>query len=151
MTDDSQAPVTAFPLHLNPETAWMIRGAILPGIGVDWPKDSIPAHADGVARTIRRKANNAILRMIDERIKDVEVDCTEDEAWLLDGSIPFDGRGGSGTDLLLQIMRGLWYLDIGQHLTGAAPLVEDPRGEWSNTAFKQLGHESDPSCPRPHP
>jgi hypothetical protein len=135
MTDD---PKTIFPLRLNPNTAWVIRGTVRPGINVDWPADSIPEQADVCARVLRRKTNNAILRMIDEEISDVEIDCTENEAWLLDSVIPFDGPEGPGTDIILQLMRGLWFLDIGQHLSPGHDLVEDPRGAWSNDTFKRL-------------
>ena len=126
-----------FPLTINLEAAWYIRNIVRPGIEVEWPLDSPQAKADAVARSLRRKINTIILRMLDEGTSSVEMDCTEDEGWIIDANISYDG-GGAGTALLIQLFRGFWYLDIGQHITNTPDIVDDPRAGWSNTKLKEL-------------
>jgi hypothetical protein len=91
--------------------------------------------------------NTTILRMIDEELTTVGIDCTEAEAWLIDASVSFDGPGGVGTDLLIQLFRGFWYLDIGQHIAGTSEIAADPHATWSNETLKGIKKDDDAQTP----
>ena len=132
-----------FILTLTPDTAWLLRGMIRPGMEIDWPMEAPQAKLDAIMRDLRRKINTTILRMIDEELTEVGIDCTEAEAWLIDGSVSFDGPGGLGTDLLIQLFRGFWYLDIGQHIAGTSEIVDDPRAKWSNELLKGIKNDDE--------
>ncbi len=127
-----------FVLTLSPDSAWHIRGVLRPGLELDWGHDTPQAKLDAVMRGLREKVNTIILRMIDEKLPTVGIDCTKDEAWLIDASVSFDGTGGVATELLIQLFRGLWYLDIGQHIAGTSEIVDDPRAGWSNETLKGI-------------
>lgn len=127
-----------FVLTLTPDAAWYIRGVIRPGVEIEWPTEMPQAKLDVIMRELRQKVNTTILRMIDEDLKTVGIDCTEAEAWLIDASVSFDGPGGVGTDLLIQLFRGFWYLDIGQHIAGTSEIVDDPHARWSNETLKGI-------------
>ena len=132
-----------FVLNLTPDAAWYIRGVIRPGMEIDWPGDMPQAKMDAVMRGLRQKVNTTILRMIDENLETVSIDCTEAEAWLIDASVNFDGPGGLGTNLLIQLFRGFWYLDIGQHIAGTSQIVDDPRAQWSNETLKGIKNDDE--------
>lgn len=136
-----------FVLTLTPDAAWYIRGVIRPGMEIEWPMDAPQAKMDVTIRDLRRKINTTILRMIDEELKTVGIDCTEAEAWLIDANVSFDGPGGVGTDLLIQLFRGFWYLDIGQHIAGTSEIVDDPHARWSNTTLKDIQKDDTREAP----
>lgn len=96
-----------FDIALVPRTAWALRKNLTPG-GFDLP---------GRERLVclREKINDAILRFVDEgdALESVDISVTEYEAWIIDQVIEFDGIGGPGTDLLIQVFRGLWGLRYG--------------------------------------
>ena len=102
-----------FPISLDREGAWMIRSLVRPGppfsgILLDSPAYKYQQHA----RDLREKVNNTILRFEDEpETATVDINIGRDEAWLLDQGLQIDGERGVGTDLLIQIFRGLWNLD----------------------------------------
>lgn len=140
---------TTFPLQLNAEQAWALRGAFRPGIEIDWPPNTPPAKVDAIIRPWRRELNAAILRLIDEELERVEVDCSEEAAWAIDSAINFDGFGGAGADLLIQVLRGLWWLDVGQHLADSPGLTEDPHQEWSADTVKNMKLDPEGKVIRP--
>lgn len=100
-----------FVLNLSPDAAWYIRSVVRPGMEIDWPGDSPGKAADVTLRGLRQKVNHAILQFVDHKEKEVNIDCTEAEAWLIDSAVSSDG-GGVATDLLLQLFRGMRYLDM---------------------------------------
>jgi hypothetical protein len=127
-----------FVLTLTGDAAWYIRGVVRPGMDIDWPTEAPQAKIDAVMRGLRQKINTTILRQIDEDLTTVGIDCTEAEAWLIDASVSFDGLGGVGTDLLIQLFRGFWYLDIGQHIAGTSEIAADPHATWSSEMLKGI-------------
>ena len=78
---------------------------------IDWPGDSPGKAADVTLRGLRQKVNHAILQFVDHKEKAVNIDCSEAEAWVIDSAVSSDG-GGVATDLLLQLFRGMRYLDM---------------------------------------
>lgn len=75
--------------------------------------------------TLRRKVNDVILRFEDEpETQTVEIDIDEDEAWIIDQAVAYDGNGGSITELLICIFRGLWGLEYNL----PSVLVQEPHG-----------------------
>ena len=103
-----------FTLVLTRDIAWILQQSIHP----DMP---LGAHGMGhpagqwqeTALDLRRKVNNALLRFEDEpETPVVEIGVDEGAAWIIDRNVPFDGKGGAGTDVLLQCFRGLWQLDF---------------------------------------
>lgn len=130
---------STFTLTLDLSTAWLIREYLRPGVEITWPPESAQAKVDVIVRSFRREVNNAILRLMDEEdLKTVDIDCTEGAAWAIDAQVSHDGSGGNGTALLVQVMRGLWHLDIGHIVSNTVKEAEDPHAGWSNTAFKDL-------------
>jgi hypothetical protein len=100
--------VTDFPLILDEGMAWLLREHLRPGIWVEGLSRELYARVLG----IREKINNVILRLLDEPdLMSVEISIGEPEAWIIDGAIAYDGTGGSGTEILLQLFRGLWALE----------------------------------------
>ncbi len=99
-----------FVLTLNSDAAWYIRSVARPGLELDFPEGS-PGQVGGDAlRLLRRKINQVILQLTDQSIETVDIDCTEDEAWLIDSAVSSDG--GQGIELLLQLFHGLHYLEM---------------------------------------
>ncbi|KKN72521.1 hypothetical protein LCGC14_0410250 [marine sediment metagenome] len=140
-----------FRMMLPMEGAWMIRNIIRPGIDIAY-RDPAVNEIDRITRALRIRVNNLILRMMDEEEDALEIELDSQEAWALDSIIPFDGPGGVGTGMIVSILRGLWYLDIGRHIAGTSDLVADPRADWSNTKLKGLakGSEGVPATPQMH-
>ena len=102
-----------FDVVLSRDTAWMLQIAVRPGPKL--PGGTISDAAleyQKIGFTLRSKVNHAILRFEDEpETKTVDMTITEDEGWLIDQTVPFDGKGGAGTDLLLQTFRGFWKVE----------------------------------------
>lgn len=131
-----------FVITLYPQTAWAIRKRIIPG--------PLPFPGRDFSVSLRTKINDVILRFEDEAdIDKIDVDITEKEGWAIDSIIEYDGKGGAGTDLLIQIYRGFWSLRTG--------LPQEMRPE-KDVSAKQimeelLGNndpEGEPENPLPH-
>ena len=122
-----------FPLKLSHDAAWFLRNRITPGPHLNIT--GFPTSAQEMLQDFRKKINSAILRFKDEEgLEEVEIDVGEDEAWLLDQALPFDGLDGICTQLLTQVFRGLWGLEHG--IPGQ--LADDPRAGWNNQTFRSL-------------
>ena len=122
---DAESPT--FPVKLTYEAAWVLRSQVRPGI---CPPNILPDAAllmDKEVRNFRHKVDDVILRFNDEEDVfekgEIEVDLTENEGWIIDASIKYDGPTGWGTDLLTQVFRGFWSLRTGLPAT----LVEEPQ------------------------
>lgn len=105
--------VETFPLVLSRESAWLIQQLVRPGVPLGPDMDGAPVYIwQHWARELREKVNNTILRFEDEtETEEVEIDIGREEAWMLDQQLQLDGSVGPGTELIIQIMRGLWVLD----------------------------------------
>lgn len=100
-TQDAQEEIIT--IHVDHDMAWTLRGRITPG------PSFIPIMARDAVVAFRTKVNDALIRLSDEKdLKKVDIYLTLDEAWLVDQVVAFDGRGGPGTAILLEIFRGLW-------------------------------------------
>lgn len=103
-----------FPVVVDRKLIWAIQQIVHPGMPV--LKTDLTMALPGFrwqqyALALRWKVNTAILRFEDEDdTKEIELSLTEAEGWILDQSIPFDGPGGTGALLLVQIFRGMWRL-----------------------------------------
>ena len=128
----------SFTVTLTPATAWLLRNKITPGPPSAMISTPLSEVVGNIVYGLRQKVNYSILRFLDEGVNKVEVDVTEDEGWLIDDIIPWDGDGGIGTSLLTQVLRGFWSVD--HHLP--QNLVSDPKGGWDNRILRALRKES---------
>ena len=89
------------------DLAWTLRKRITPGPFPFGGRDEI--------ETFRHKIDDAILRFVDEGdgLKSIDIEITVMEGWLIDQAIDFDGFGGEGTNLLIQVYRGFWGIRYG--------------------------------------
>ncbi|KKN82236.1 hypothetical protein LCGC14_0310490 [marine sediment metagenome] len=94
-------------ISLIHDLAWTLRKRITPG--------PFPFGGREDIETFRHKIDDAILRFVDEgdNLKSIDIDITVMEGWLIDQAIEFDGFGGDGTKLLIQIYRGFWGIRYG--------------------------------------
>lgn len=135
-----------FTISLSHDMAWVLRNKILPGPRIEGAPAFAFSQADDLIRDLRVKVNSAILRFRDEPdLGEVKLPLTEDEGWLIDQAIYFDGLTGPGTQLLLQVFRGLWGIEYNL----PENLVEDPRGGWDNKVFRSLREGPPPRPPSP--
>lgn len=114
-----------FPLKLTHEQAWLIQAAVKPNAAPKGLPDAIQLFRK-LSIPLREQVNDALLRFETEAdLETVTIDCEMQHAWLMDSVFNYDGNGGSATDLLLQLFRGMWAL--GYHLpTGVVPEVPNP-------------------------
>ena len=106
--------MTGFPLTLTRTGAWIIQQLVRPGVPLGHMMEGSPVHLwQQYAMQLREKVNNTLLRFEDEpETKQIDIDVTREEAWLLDQNINVDmGMRNDGADILLQLFRGLWTLD----------------------------------------
>lgn len=121
----------AFVVTLGYDMAWVLSRRLQPGpstFGPPW-RETVVA--------LRHKVDDVLLRFYDEGRplgegqdpEPIEISITEDEAWMIDQVINFDGIGGSGTQLLLQVFRGFWSVrfDLPQKLAPASSDRAFPR------------------------
>ena len=128
----------SFTVTLTPATAWLLRNKITPGPRIAIMPSLQMEKIGEVVYGLRQKVNYSILRFLDEDTNKVEIEVTEDEGWLIDDIIPFDGEGGIGTNILTQVLRGFWAVDhnLPQNL------VSDPKGGWDNRILRALREDS---------
>lgn len=111
----------------------MLRDRIIPGPVVK--NSPAPPELRGILHQLRGKINSAILRFEDEEgLESVDLLLTPNEAWIIDQTLSFDRPNGSQTNLLLQIMRGLWSAEYGL----SSIIAEDPWKGWSKDSIKEL-------------
>lgn len=103
-----------FPIRVDRKLVWLLQQAVHPGIPFPTTDQmmAIPAlRWQQYALAMRWKVNSAILRFEDEAgTREIELNLTEAEGWILDQNVPFDGDAGMGALLLIQIFRGMWSL-----------------------------------------
>lgn len=103
-----------FPIMVDRKVVWVLQQVVHPGM--PFPKTdqtmAMPAYRwQQYALAMRWKVNAAILRFEDEPdTKEIELNITEAEGWILDQNVQFDGPAGAGSLLLIQIFRGMWHL-----------------------------------------
>ena len=112
------SPIT---ITLTKNLAWFLREQIQPGPNLDMggPAQKLSE----LGQNLRGKINRALLRFTDEEeLEEVELDLEENEAWIIDNVIKYDGEGNPGTELLVQLFRGMWGNEYGL----PPKIVEDP-------------------------
>ncbi len=93
-------------VSLDIHTALALRKSVIPGAGAFPGREFIEG--------FKHKVDDAILRFMDEPgLATVDLEITVREGWIIDRFIEFDGFGGPGTDLLIQLYRGFWGLRYG--------------------------------------
>lgn len=101
-------------IALDRDMAWVLSRRLQPGpgaFGPPWREILVP---------FRHKIDDALLRFHDgahylnegQDPEPIEIGVTEDEAWMIDQVIAYDGIEGAGTQLLLQVFRGFWAADL---------------------------------------
>lgn len=124
------------PIEMTKNLAWFLREQLRPGpaIGDEHPM----SEGREKLRDLRMKIDALILRFQDEEdLETAEMRITQDEAWMIDHTVNYDGPDGTGTKILIQIFRGLWAEEMGLPVD----VVEDPRQDWSNEMFKNMVKE----------
>ena len=105
--------VEQFPIQVDDGMAWLLREQLRPGMAVSNAPDNAQEWQRWVFE-LRQKVNDTILRFLDEPDLNVlPIHIGEQEAWIIDAVVPYDGTGGSGTEILIQLFRGLWGLEFG--------------------------------------
>ena len=117
----------SFPLHIDEEMAWLLREQLRPGILTE---ETISKELHHWVSAIRQKVNAILLRFLDESdLNSAPIYIGEKEAWIIDSVISYDGTGGSGTEILIQLFRGLWGLEFGlptELVPEPAPIAATP-------------------------
>ena len=118
-----------FPIVLTRDSAWMLATLITPGPIMDGLGDGMTRSLLTLGRELRHKINRALLNLYDEEdTETVEVRFDENEAWLLDQAVRFDGPEGAGTSILIQLYRGLVGLELGPSLGFEKGMDDFPKG-----------------------
>ena len=131
-----------FNISIAPGQAWILRDRILPGPVV--ARTQVPPELRGILHELRGKINSAILRFVDEEnLERVDIPITPNEGWIIDQTLAYDTtkdqtKGGQ-TDLLIQVIRGLW----GAEYDLPSTVSEDPWQEWDKDSFSRLLGEDD--------
>ena len=103
--------IDIFPLNLDEEMAWILRENLRPGILTE---ETLSKELHYWVSAIRQKVNAILLRFLDESdLNAAPIYIGEKEAWIIDSVISYNGTGGSGTEILIQLFRGLWGLEFG--------------------------------------
>lgn len=120
-----------FSIVIDRKLAWIMQQVIRPGMPFeknDHTQDMPVLRWQKYALALRWKVNGAILRFEDEEdTKEIEMDLTEAEGWILDQNVPFDGDAGMGALLLIQIFRGMWNLRM-EEMGSTLPAKLVPHG-----------------------
>lgn len=121
-----------FIVMVDRKLVWAIQQVVHPGMPFlkNDQTMAMPAFRwQQYALALRWKVNAAILRFEDEEdTKQIELNITEAEGWILDQSIPFDGDAGMGGLLLVQVFRGMWGLRMDEMgSTLPSHLVPEPQ------------------------
>ena len=113
-------------IEINKDSCWIIRGSLRPSMFWRDVQDGVPEARQ--LMDLREQANSAILRFNDEPgLKAVTFYLTEIQAWALDTVLPYDGDGGSSSETLIKLFRGLWGRSMGKHYN---QIVQDPNDVW---------------------
>jgi len=142
---------TRFTITLKRDIAWMLRAKLTLG-----PRfNNNPEYEENMDTVyeLRGLVNDALVSLYSnyER-KDYPIRINENQAWIIDQCIDFDG-GGDRTKLLMQVIRGLWGL---QHGIPELPVRtnRDPWGWVNNENSSYLlptGMEGDEEVEQPSP
>jgi len=119
---------------LKRDTAWILRNKLTLGPRFN-EGGEFRDNGDAVYE-LRGMVNDALVALHsnpDE--KDFPINITENQAWIIDQCIEFDG-GGNRVKLLLQIVRGLWNF---QHGVPELPVRtnKDPRAWWKKSVHQE--------------
>lgn len=111
MDSELSNSLSTFTIGLVPNTAWLLRSKITPG-----PRIQVAPENAALAETVydlRNKVNDALVSFTsDPERKSFPITITEEQAWIIDQVVPYDGDG-IGAKLLMQIIRGLWGIKHG--------------------------------------
>lgn len=111
MEKDANDEEERFTITLKRDTAWMLRAKLTLGPRFSMNPE-LEQNADSVYE-LRGFINDALVSLYSNTDRlDYPISINEDQAWIIDQIIDFDG-GGDRTKLLMQIIRGLWGFNHG--------------------------------------